>query len=93
MRRMQTAKSYRGHVANGRIALDEPIVLPEGAAVSVRLLKQGAAPTSSPLTRRQMLECTVEERRQLPARQSEPLAKRYASDADRAHWQGGDVIE
>jgi hypothetical protein len=43
---MQTAKSYRRHVANGRIALDEPIVLPEGAAVNVRLLKQGAAPAS-----------------------------------------------
>jgi hypothetical protein len=80
-------------VANGRIALDEPIVLPEGAAVSVRLLKQGAAPASSHITRRQMLEFTVEERRQLLASQSEHLAELYASDADRADWQGGDIVE
>ena len=90
---MQTAKSYRGHVANGQIALDEPIVLPEGAAVSVRLLKQGATPASSPLTRRQMLEFTVDERRELLASQSERLADLYASDPERADWQGGDIIE
>lgn len=90
---MQTTRSYRGHVANGQIALDEPIVLPEGALVSVRLLKSGAAPVGSRLTRRQILQMPVEQRRQLLARQSERLSDFYASDADRTEWQGGDILE
>ena len=30
--------TYRGHVKNGQIALDEPIELPEGAVVNVDLV-------------------------------------------------------
>ena len=33
---------YRGHVRNGTVVLDEPVVLPEGIAVEVELL--GATP-------------------------------------------------
>ena len=29
---------YRGHVRNGTVVLDEPVVLPEGIAVEVELL-------------------------------------------------------
>lgn len=32
--------TYRGHVHNGRITLDEPVKLPEGAAVNIELLDQ-----------------------------------------------------
>jgi hypothetical protein len=31
------AMTYRGHVKNGQITLDEPIVLPEGAEVRVEV--------------------------------------------------------
>jgi hypothetical protein len=30
--------TYRGHVKNGQITLDEPVELPEGAAVNVDLV-------------------------------------------------------
>ena len=90
---MESTRSYRGHVANGQIALDEPIALPEGAAVSVRLLKSAAAPAASRLTRRQILQLPLDQRRQLLASQSERLTDLYASDADRTEWQGGDILE
>jgi hypothetical protein len=32
--------TYRGHVQNGQIVLDEPADLPEGTEVSVELVKQ-----------------------------------------------------
>lgn len=32
--------TYRGHVRNGQILLDEPVVLPEGAAVDIQLPSQ-----------------------------------------------------
>lgn len=32
--------TYRGHVANGAIRLDEYVTLPEGAVVDVTLVKQ-----------------------------------------------------
>ena len=32
--------TYRGHVRNGQISLDEPAQLPEGAAVSVEVDEQ-----------------------------------------------------
>ena len=31
--------TYRGHVKDGQILLDEPVALPEGAEVQVELLK------------------------------------------------------
>lgn len=33
--------TYRGHVKNGQITLDEPVSLPEGVEVSVEVLKKG----------------------------------------------------
>jgi hypothetical protein len=35
----EASMTYRGHVKNGQIALDEPAQLPEGVAVSVQLLE------------------------------------------------------
>ncbi len=32
--------TYRGHVENGKIVLDEPVNLPDGAEVSIDLLNQ-----------------------------------------------------
>lgn len=90
---MEITRSYRGHVANGQIALDEPITLPEGAVVSVRLLKAGAAPVACRLTRREILQMPLDKRRQLLASQSERLTDLYASDPDRTEWQGGDLLE
>ena len=33
--------TYRGHVKNGQIALDEPAHLPEGAQVNVEVMEAG----------------------------------------------------
>jgi hypothetical protein len=33
--------SYRGHVKNGQITLDQPVALPEGAEVNVELVSNG----------------------------------------------------
>jgi len=33
--------TYRGHVKNGQITLDEPVPLPEGAKVSIELVESG----------------------------------------------------
>jgi hypothetical protein len=33
--------TYRGHVKDGQILLDEPVALPEGAEVQIELLKNG----------------------------------------------------
>ncbi len=45
--------TYRGHVRNGRIALDESARLPEGATVKVEVVETGddaaAHPTGGPL--------------------------------------------
>ncbi len=32
--------TYRGHVRNGKITLDEPVALPEGVAVNVEIIEQ-----------------------------------------------------
>jgi hypothetical protein len=32
--------TYRGHIKNGQVALDEPARLPEGAEVSVQVIEQ-----------------------------------------------------
>jgi hypothetical protein len=42
--------TYRGHVRNGAVVLDDPAVLPEGAAVEVRVVAApatGARPITS----------------------------------------------
>ena len=36
--------TYRGHVENGRILLDEPAPLPEGAEVKVEVVETSGAP-------------------------------------------------
>ena len=33
--------TYRGHVKNGQIALDEPVELPEGSEVNVEIVQNG----------------------------------------------------
>ena len=32
--------TYRGHVKNGQVALDEPVALPEGAPVNIEVVEQ-----------------------------------------------------
>jgi hypothetical protein len=41
--------TYRGHVRNGAVVLDDPAVLPEGAAVEVRVIAP-AATQARPIT-------------------------------------------
>jgi len=36
----ETTMTYRGHVKNGQITLDEPVALPEGSEVHVALVDQ-----------------------------------------------------
>ncbi len=79
--------TYRGHIRNGQITFDEPVQLPEGVPVSVDVLVEGEG------GRRQILRMPLEQRRKLLMRQSERLAADYASDPDRADWQGGDIVE
>jgi hypothetical protein len=38
--------TYRGHIKNGQILLDEPAELPEGTEVSVEVVHQGVRITS-----------------------------------------------
>ena len=38
--------TYRGHIKNGRVTLNEPVGLPEGAEVSVEILEKRARITS-----------------------------------------------
>ncbi len=79
--------TYRGHIRNGQIALDEPARLPEGAPVSIDLIDESEG------HRRRILRMPLEQRRVLLMRQSERLAGHYESDADAADWQGGDILE
>jgi len=81
--------TYRGHVRNGQIALDDPAPLPEGAEVSVQVLNN----SDPQVTRREILQMSIEQRRQLLMRQSDRLAGTYADDAERTQWQGGDILE
>ena len=39
--------TYRGHIRNGRITLDNPTLLPEGATVKVEVLESGDNDQSS----------------------------------------------
>lgn len=38
--------TYRGHIKNGQITLDEPIELPEGAEVHVNVLDASVLPST-----------------------------------------------
>ena len=38
--------TYRGHIKNGQIALDDPAHLPEGAAVEIEVLEEKSRITS-----------------------------------------------
>ena len=89
---METTLTYRGHVRNGQIALDEPVRLPEGAEVSVRLMNGGQEDARAGW-RRQILRLPMEQRRELLKRQSETAAGVYEPDAERAEWQGGDFLK
>ena len=40
--------TYRGHVQNGVILMDEPVTLPEGAVVDVRVIGAAAEPEQAP---------------------------------------------
>jgi hypothetical protein len=40
--------TYRGHVENGAVVLDEPIVLPEGVAVQVDVLDKKESEETGP---------------------------------------------
>jgi hypothetical protein len=39
--------TYRGHIQNGQIVLDEPTELPDGAAVAVQVLESRPQPRGS----------------------------------------------
>ena len=43
--------TYRGHVKNGQIKLDEPARLPEGAEVNIHLVEQDAQSSATPRAR------------------------------------------
>ena len=38
--------SYRGHVENGLVKIDEPVTLPEGASVQIDLIENTASQSS-----------------------------------------------
>jgi hypothetical protein len=78
---------YCGHIRNGQITLDDPVRLPEGARVNIRLIDERES------DRHQMLRLPLEQQRTLLMRQAERLAGYYESDADMADWQGGDIVE
>jgi hypothetical protein len=82
--------TYRGHVRNGQITLDRTVPLPEGAEVSVEVLRPNGERT---VGRRDLLRMSIDELRQLLAQQAERVMELYTSDADRSQWQGGDIVE
>ena len=85
--------TFRGHIKNGNICLDEPVALPEGAAVNVEVLQSGdQVPTPFP-DRRALLRLPVAARRAILRQQSDHIASLYDSDPNRMEWQGGDIVE
>jgi hypothetical protein len=38
--------TYRGHIKNGQVTLDDPVSLPEGAEVSVAVIENGVSAQS-----------------------------------------------
>jgi hypothetical protein len=83
--------TYRGHVKNGQITLDQPTQLPEGAPVSVELLE--ATGTGSHPSRRDILRLPIDQRRELLERQSQRFGDHYLPDEDQSDWQGADIVE
>ena len=79
--------TYRGHVRNGAVVLDDPAVLPEGAAVEVSVIAPSA--TEAPPIRSldelrsklpgdpfgDSFEATLREWRQEPWRLTDPLTE------------------
>jgi hypothetical protein len=43
--------TYRGHIKNGMVTLDEPATLPEGAEVKVQLIEANVRITAPPSPR------------------------------------------
>jgi len=84
--------TYRGHVENGQITLDDPARLPEGTRVSIEVMEDGKV-NDVVRDRHGILQLPLERRRQLLMEQSERLAVHYASEAERSDWQGGDIVE
>ena len=83
--------TFRGHIRNGQITLDEPASLPEGAEVNVEVMP--APRRAAALTRCDILRMPLDQRRQLLMQQSDGLQAHYQSDANRSDWQGGDIVE
>jgi len=88
----ETPMTYRGHVRNGQIKLDEPARLPEGAEVNVQLLEKNMQ-TNVVLSREQILRLPIEQRRQLLVEQANRLSPLYEDDEERLEWQAGDIVE
>ena len=78
--------TYRGHIRNGQITLDEPAPLPEGAQVNVEIVQYAS-------TREEFLRLPIERRRELLMEDSERVAAHYGADPQRDLWQGGDIVE
>jgi hypothetical protein len=83
--------TYRGHVKNGQVMLDEPVSLAEGTQVSIQVVADRNGEGAG--QRRLLLRMPVEERRQLLMRQAARVAEHYEVDPDRLEWQGGDIVE
>jgi len=85
--------TYQGHVRNGRITLDEPAPLPEGARVRVQVIRNKNGNRATARTRRQILQMPLDQRRRLLLQQSKRLGKLYDDDPERTNWQAGDILE
>jgi len=70
--------TFRGHIRNGQITLDEPAPLPEGAEVNVEVMT--APRRAAGLTRCEILRMPLDQRRQLLMKQADRLAAHYQSD-------------
>ncbi len=86
--------TYRAHVRNCQITLDEPAQLPEGAEVNVEvLLEEGNGKPGRRFGRQELLRMSQEQRRQVLTQQAERVAGYYQSDVDRSGWQGGEIVK
>jgi len=89
---MTPAVKLRTRVLSGhRIEITSPR-FQDGAAVEVVVTPTRSSPASN-LSRGQILQMPMSERRKLLRRQSGKLGAHYASDPDRSAWQGGDIVE
>jgi hypothetical protein len=79
--------TYRGHIKNGQITLDQSAPLPEGAEVNIEVIDERWRSSQQRMQirdRREILGMPIEQRRQLLMEQSERLAPHYGPDADRS---------